>query len=148
MTEQASLFTEADLLGPDVSHDEDALQVNKHDHAVVTASIFSGDVLGVVDVHSFPQRALYDRLISQHGNGLPTRANDSRVFINTNAPFSALVCGVQVSAGTLCRSEQYSWRSTRALARAIPRPCSSARLRTCGSVLSIPTIGRARCSEG
>jgi hypothetical protein len=106
-TEQAGIFTEADLLGPDISPDEDGLRVDTHDHAVVTAPVFTGDVLDALGTNSFPQRALYGRVVAQHGAGMAKRADDSRLFINTNAPFSALVCGVQVSAGTSCRSEKY-----------------------------------------
>jgi hypothetical protein len=96
-TAQAGLFTEADLLGPEASPDDASSQTKTHDHAVVTAPILTGDALDVLDSATFPQRALYGRVISQHGNGVPLRPENSRLFINTNAPFSALVCGVQVS---------------------------------------------------
>jgi hypothetical protein len=96
-TVQAGLFTEADLLGPEASPDDASSQTNTHDHAVVTAPILTGDALDLLSTATFPQRALYGRVVSQHGNGVPARPENSRLFINTNAPFSALVCGVQVS---------------------------------------------------
>jgi hypothetical protein len=94
---QAGLFTETDLLGPEASPDDASSQTNTHDHAVVTAPVLTGDALDILGMAMFPQRALYGRVISQHGSLVPVRAENSRVFINTNSPFSALVCGVQVS---------------------------------------------------
>jgi hypothetical protein len=118
-TAQAGLFTEADLLGPEPSPDDASSQTNSHDHAVVTAPILTGDALDILGMAMFPQRALYGRVVSQHGNGVPTRPENSRLFINTNAPFSALVCGVQVRE---CRSLwDMTSSSFRALEKAIVR---------------------------
>jgi hypothetical protein len=95
-TAQAGLLTETDLLGPDTSPEDPGSQTNTHDHAVVTAPVLTGDALDILGMAMFPQRALYGRVVSQHGGGMSARAENSRLFINTNAPFSALVCGVQV----------------------------------------------------
>jgi hypothetical protein len=92
-TNQGGLLLEADLLGPEPS--EEGLSM-LHDHAVVTAPVLTGDTLQALGAEAFPQTALYGRVISQHGNDLDPKTLDPRVFVNTNAPFSALVCGVQV----------------------------------------------------
>jgi hypothetical protein len=91
-TNQGGLLLEADLLGPEPSEGLSML----HDHAVVTAPVLTGDALQALGVEVFPQTALYGRVLSQHGNDLDPKTLDPRVFVNTNAPFSALVCGVQV----------------------------------------------------
>jgi hypothetical protein len=127
-TQQASLrpWTEADLLGPEPLLDEDAHFISVHDHAVVTAPALTGDVLGSLGADVFPQKALYGRILAQSGADLPKRANDSRLFINTNAPFSALVCGVQVSTLSYPNSQKDNLCLVpRAQGRAIPRPFSS-----------------------
>jgi hypothetical protein len=121
-TAQAGLFTEADLLGPEAFPDDASSQTNSHDHAVVTAPILTGDALDILGMAMFPQRALYGRVVSQYGNGVPTRPDNSRLFINTNAPFSALVCGVQVREKGSLWDMLLSWY--RALEKVIvPRYC-------------------------
>jgi hypothetical protein len=101
-SQRANLLDEVDLLGPVLSDDEDYRPINEHDHAVVTAPVITGDALNTLGPHSFPQTALYGRVISQHGEGLSSKSADGRIFVNTNAPFSALVCGVQVSVVCVC----------------------------------------------
>jgi hypothetical protein len=68
------------------------------DHAVRTASIFTRDALDVVGDAVFPQRALYASILSQHSPGFPDTITPAKakVYINTNAPFSGVICGVQV----------------------------------------------------
>lgn len=73
---------------------------NAADHSVTTAPIFTRDALDVVGVDILPQRALYGRVISQHAPGFPRTIKDPKVYVNTNAPFSGLVCGVQVGCET------------------------------------------------
>jgi hypothetical protein len=92
------LSPEVDLLGDDpaCSDDEDDRALDAHDHSLVTAPILTGDVLGALGTGIFPETALYGRVLSQRGEGLPRKSADGRVFINTNAPFSAVVCGAQV----------------------------------------------------
>jgi hypothetical protein len=102
MSQRANLLDEADLLGPALSDNEDYRPINEHDHAVVTAPVITGDALNTLGPHSFPQTALYGRVISQHGEGLSRKSADGRIFVNTNAPFSALVCGVQVRPQCVC----------------------------------------------
>jgi hypothetical protein len=94
--ESLSSLTQADLLGPDPSTDVDTVHISKHDHAIVTAPVLTGDALASLGDDVFPQTALYGRIIAQNGPDLPSCANDTRLFINTNSPFRALVCGVQV----------------------------------------------------
>lgn len=96
LAEQGSLWNETDLLGPDPSDEDSVTSTSRQDHAVITAPVLTGDALSIVGRDAFPQTALYGRILEQHGDGLPLRASDSRLYVNTNAPFSALVCGVQV----------------------------------------------------
>jgi hypothetical protein len=49
----------------------------------------------------FPQRGLLGSVLQLRGNGFPTTPQDKRVYINTSAPCSAVVCGVQVNRLTL-----------------------------------------------
>lgn len=68
-------------------------------HSMRTAPIFTGDVLDEMTHHVFPQRALYGRVTSQHtvSGSQSDKLVSPKLYINSNAPFSALVCGVQVS---------------------------------------------------
>ena len=84
---------ELDLLGEDPSLSEEG---SAADHARRTAPVFTGEALEILGPSVMPQRALYGRLISQHSPSLPERAVVPKVYINTNAPFSAVICGVQV----------------------------------------------------
>lgn len=89
---------EDEMLGFETMHgDGDA---NVVDHSITTAPIFTRDVLDVVGINVLPQRALYGRVISQHAPGFPNTVENAKVYVNTNAPFSGLVCGVQVSYET------------------------------------------------
>jgi hypothetical protein len=96
LDEQGSLWNETDLLGPDPSDEDNVTFTSRQDHAVITAPVLTGDALSLIGRDVFPQTALYGRILEQHGDDLPLRASDSRLYVNTNAPFSALVCGVQV----------------------------------------------------
>lgn len=69
---------------------------NAVDHSVITAPVFTRDALDVVGIDVLPQRALYGRVIAQHVPGFPSALKNAKVYVNTNAPFSGLVCGVQV----------------------------------------------------
>ncbi|VDC07734.1 unnamed protein product [Peniophora sp. CBMAI 1063] len=74
-------------------------------HALRTAPIITSDALIHLGPGVIPQRAVYGRLLSQHAPGFPSQCRADRkakggagkVYVNTNAPFSALVCGVQGS---------------------------------------------------
>jgi hypothetical protein len=87
------LTAEDDLLGLEEATGDDGFAA---DHSVRTAPIFTRDALDLVGEAVLPQRALYGRVLGQHAPGFPTHLHDPKLYINTNAPFSALVCGVQV----------------------------------------------------
>lgn len=102
-TQQQRLDEEVDLLGDD---DLDETRSNNFSgasgHNLRTAPVLTGDALRLLGSHMFPQRATYGRLISQHRNDVPPSKPAAReIFINTNAPFSAVVCGVQVFSSLL-----------------------------------------------
>ena len=84
---------ELELLDDDSPEDESTGSA----HAFRTAPIFTGDALAALGSGILPQRALYGRVISQKALHFPTHPAVPKLYINTNAPFSALVCGVQVS---------------------------------------------------
>ena len=65
-------------------------------HAARTAPIVTADAFHILGPSVFPQRALYGRIVAQHATGFATQPTSPKLYINTNAPFSALVCGVQV----------------------------------------------------
>jgi hypothetical protein len=92
-------------------------------HALKTAPIFTEDVLHAVGPAVFPQRAFYGRVVSQHVDGLPGKTGLPGVYVNTNAPFSALVCGVQVSTFVLFVYMVFN-DTGRVPAKAILRPSS------------------------
>lgn len=84
---------EFDLLG------QDPLDIDESSgaaHAFRTAPVITGDAFHALGSDVFPQRALYGRIISQQVPGFAVRPHSPKIYINTNAPFSALVCGVQV----------------------------------------------------
>ena len=45
----------------------------------------------------FPQRGLLGSVLQLQGNSFPIIPQDKRLYVNTSAPCSAVVCGVQVS---------------------------------------------------
>jgi hypothetical protein len=97
MTLDSSLNPERQLLGPPPSASR-AEGGGGADHAVRTAAVFTKDALDALGHTAFPQRAVYGRILSQH---VPDFVEDvpedkAPIYINTNAPFSAVVCGVQV----------------------------------------------------
>ncbi|GJE88163.1 hypothetical protein PsYK624_042460 [Phanerochaete sordida] len=84
---------ELDLLGEETSPEDSPGSL----HAFKTAPIFTGDAFAALGPSVLPQRALYGRVIAQQAVNFPVRPTSSKLYINTNAPFSALVCGVQGS---------------------------------------------------
>ncbi|KZV75964.1 hypothetical protein PENSPDRAFT_680684 [Peniophora sp. CONT] len=66
-------------------------------HGLKTAPIITSDALDSLPSGVVPQVAVYGRLISQHAQNLPAKPGSERLYINTNAPLSALICGVQGS---------------------------------------------------
>ncbi|KAH9829259.1 uncharacterized protein C8Q71DRAFT_791331 [Rhodofomes roseus] len=71
------------------------------DHEIKTSPIFTRDAYaqsGGPDC--FPQRGLLGSVVEIHDSSGPCikdQPDDRRIYLNTNAPFSALVCGVQGS---------------------------------------------------
>ncbi|THH33568.1 hypothetical protein EUX98_g516 [Antrodiella citrinella] len=70
------------------------------DHEVRTAPIFTRDAyIAAGGAVCFPQRGVLGTVLSM--GDMPgtegTKPDDSRLYVNSNAPFSALVCGVQGS---------------------------------------------------
>ncbi|GJE88159.1 hypothetical protein PsYK624_042420 [Phanerochaete sordida] len=84
---------ELDLLGDDAQPDASSGPA----HAFKTAPIFTGDAFGLLGPSVLPQRALYGRILGQHAPNFPEAPVSPKLYINTNAPFSAVVCGVQGS---------------------------------------------------
>ncbi|KAI0314555.1 hypothetical protein OF83DRAFT_1136202 [Amylostereum chailletii] len=82
------------LLGDDPSLDTTA---SYNTHAFRTSPVFTGDALHELGDNIMPQRAVYGRVLAQHAAGFPEKPTSPQLYINTNAPFSALVCGVQGS---------------------------------------------------
>lgn len=86
------------------NHPHSALFVSEADdgsdlaglHGLKTAPVITSDALDGLPSSIVPQTAVYGRLISQHASHLPVTPITDRLYINTNAPFSALICGVQV----------------------------------------------------
>lgn len=75
--------------------DDDQLEDEDWD-AFETSPMFTGDAFDVIGSELMPQRALYGRVIAQHVPQFPSRTTSRKLYINTNTPFSAVVCGVQV----------------------------------------------------
>ncbi|EIN04825.1 hypothetical protein PUNSTDRAFT_138025 [Punctularia strigosozonata HHB-11173 SS5] len=61
------------------------------------APVFTGEALALAGEATFPQHALYGLVLEQEATGFASTVQSSEVFVNSNAPFSALVCGVQGS---------------------------------------------------
>lgn len=76
--------------------DDDQLEGEDWD-AFETSPMFTGDAFDVLGSEVMPQKALYGRVITQHVPQFPSRTMSRKLYINTNTPFSAVVCGVQVS---------------------------------------------------
>ncbi|EIN11566.1 hypothetical protein PUNSTDRAFT_131729 [Punctularia strigosozonata HHB-11173 SS5] len=68
-----------------------------HDHATITAPLFTGEALSLAGETVFPQYALYGHVIEQEAPGFASTIQVSQVFVNSNSPFSAVICGVQGS---------------------------------------------------
>lgn len=84
---------ELELLDPSLLDDSTS---SMPDHTLRMAPVLTGDALHLLGTGFIPQRALYGCVISQRGDGFQARPTNPKIYINTNTPFSALVCGVQV----------------------------------------------------
>lgn len=69
---------------------------NAADHSFQTAPILSGDAAEILGPDIVPQLAVYGRILSQLIDGEEQLAIVPKLYINSNAPFSAVVCGLQV----------------------------------------------------
>lgn len=74
---------------------------NATDHSFRTAPILSGDAAEILGPSLVPQCALYGRILSQLIDGEEQLAVVPLIYININAPFSAVVCGLQVCLSPL-----------------------------------------------
>jgi hypothetical protein len=96
---------EFELLGDDPACNKSVAQAHLQQlearRSFGTTPLLTGDVFNTLPEDTFPQVALYGRVLLQCGSGLPNRPVDGRLFVNTNAPFSAVVCGVQVRSSVL-----------------------------------------------
>lgn len=90
---------ELSLLHPEdpTSSSSSSLLGQASDHSLRTAPILSGDAASLLGPDLVPQRAVYGRILGQVIDGDEQGAPvQPQVYINSNAPFSAVVCGLQV----------------------------------------------------
>ncbi|KAG9048457.1 hypothetical protein FS837_012831 [Tulasnella sp. UAMH 9824] len=68
-------------------------------HQLVTAPLITRDAFTFGDglANAVPQYGVLGSIVSVHAQGMVEVHNDDRIYLNTNAPFSAVVCGVQGS---------------------------------------------------
>ncbi|KAF8586234.1 hypothetical protein K439DRAFT_1387349 [Ramaria rubella] len=87
---------ELHLLGDPVttSSGSSIFDINKARPSLETAPMLTGDAFEVTGSTIFPQRAVYGRILETN-TGAPVVS--PKLFINTNSPFSGIVCGVQGS---------------------------------------------------
>lgn len=87
------LSPEAELLFRYVSssqHDTDLSLAGSH--SMRTAPLFTNEALNVIGTTVLPQRAVYGNVLHSLQEPSPL----TKLYVNTNAPFSAVVCGLQV----------------------------------------------------
>ena len=80
------------------------------EHAFRTSPVFTGDALGALGYDVLPQRAVYGSVLAQNADGFPSAPSSPILYINTNTPFSGLVCGLQV--GTSSRYHRIALTAT------------------------------------
>ncbi|EIM79532.1 uncharacterized protein STEHIDRAFT_163570 [Stereum hirsutum FP-91666 SS1] len=88
------LSPEAELLFRYVSssqHDTDLSLAGSH--SMRTAPLFTNEALNVIGTTVLPQRAVYGNVLHSLQEPSPL----TKLYVNTNAPFSAVVCGLQGS---------------------------------------------------
>ncbi|KAG8929014.1 hypothetical protein FRC01_005053 [Tulasnella sp. 417] len=68
-------------------------------HQIVTAPLITRDAFMFEDglTKAVPQYGVLGSIVSVHSQGMVEAHGDNRIYLNTNAPFSAVVCGVQGS---------------------------------------------------
>ncbi|KAF7790865.1 hypothetical protein EIP86_001823 [Pleurotus ostreatoroseus] len=73
-------------------------QRSNKDHELSTAPLLTRDAyMAAGNQSTFPQRGLLGSVLEFEGEPITGTTIDSRLYMNTNAPLSALVCGVQGS---------------------------------------------------
>lgn len=100
----------AELAGLKVEYDPEAELLSRHsdpagrdlssNHSTRTAPVFTSAALDILGPTVIPQRAVYGSVISSHcqSHSVATQSErPSKLYVNTNAPFSAVVCGLQVN---------------------------------------------------
>lgn len=99
----------ADISSPLLSHDPEA-ELLFHpsnsaqrdlagSHSIRTTPVFTSEALAAIGPDVIPQRAVYGSVLSSSEGDLSGEAGlaqSSKLYVNTNAPFSAVVCGLQV----------------------------------------------------
>lgn len=85
--------------GPEVSKRDQSTN-----HSLRTAPVFTSDALEVLGNKVIPQRAVYGSVVSSEDSDIEESEyrKPSKLYVNTNAPFSAVICGLQVRTH-LCR---------------------------------------------
>lgn len=87
------LSPEAELLFRYVSsfqHDTDLAG----SHSMRTAPLFTNEALNVIGTTVLPQRPVYGNVLHSPTSKEPSPL--TKLYVNTNTPFSAVVCGLQV----------------------------------------------------
>jgi hypothetical protein len=112
------------LLGRSPAGNENGIDPSASAHTIRTAPVLTGDAAKALSPDVMPQRAVYGRVFSQHVPGFARTSALPKLYINSNAPFSALVCGVQVlfvSYPSICLYERCLLFFIRALVKVILR---------------------------
>jgi hypothetical protein len=88
------------LMGQPVATDD--YEKRMKDHNTITAPIITQDVFRILGDNVYPQKVLYGQVLSQtlHGTTEPEQLQSSKLYVNSNTPFSAVICGVQVGTCT------------------------------------------------
>jgi hypothetical protein len=92
LANETDIDPELTLLGVDSNGDGFDI-TGEANHAHKTAPIITGDVFDALGSTAFPQRGVYGRIL-EASTGVQVKS--PKLYINTNAPFSGIVCGVQV----------------------------------------------------
>jgi hypothetical protein len=92
---------EDQLIGQPVATDDNEKRIK--DHNTITAPIITQDVFRMLGECVYPQKALYGQVLSQnlYGATEPEQPQFSKVYVNSNTPFSAVICGVQASGSII-----------------------------------------------
>ncbi|KAL5508439.1 hypothetical protein ACEPAH_6058 [Sanghuangporus vaninii] len=92
---KAKRRSEYELLRPQETNSRDSA-IERHDH--LTAPLLTSEAHEAVGLAtSGSQYGLLGQILSIHNKGQSDVPEDNRLYINTNAPLSVLVCGVQGS---------------------------------------------------